>query len=178
MKESDNMSKREQEALNNKEYLNIVRYILESQEFNKRKEYKHHGDKSVYDHSIEVSYLAYKISKKLGLDYKDTAIGGLLHDFYYYDWHITPKEKNILKKHGFTHAKQALENTKKCFPQYLNFRTQDIILRHMFPLNIVPPKYLESWIVSISDKIVSVELIKNKDMLLCLGIKKRSKKDE
>lgn len=178
MKESDNMSKREQEALNNKEYMEIVENILENQEFIKRKEYKHHGEKSVYDHSIEVSYLAYKISKKLKLDYRDTAIGAMLHDFYYEDWHYLPKEKNIFKKHGFTHAKQALENTKKCFPQYLTFKTQDIILRHMFPLNIVPPKYLESWIVSISDKIVSMDLVKNKDMLISIGLKKRSNKNE
>ena len=178
MKESDIMSKREEEALNNKEYMEIVENIMQNQEFIKRKEYKHHGEKSVYDHSIEVSYLAYKISKKLRLDYYSTAIGGILHDFYYEDWHLAPKEKNILKKHGFTHAKQALNNTKKIFPQYLNFKTQDIILRHMFPLNLIPPKYLESWIVSLSDKIVSMDLLKNKDMLICIGLKKRSNKNE
>ncbi len=161
--------------LENQEYIDLVHNILENDEFKKRKDFKHHGDKTVYEHSLEVSYLAYRISKKLGLDYQDTAIGGLLHDFYYEDWHLSKKEKNILKKHGFVHAKQALENTKNIFPQYLNFKTQDIILRHMFPLNIVPPKYLESWIVSISDKIVSIDLIKNKDFLICIGLKKRSK---
>ena len=172
------MEKLNKEALQNQEYMNIVHNILENNEFLKRKEYKHHGEKSVYNHSLEVSYLSYKISKKLKLDYKDTAIGGLLHDFYYKDWHLVPKEKNIFKKHGFTHAKQALENTKKFFPQYLNKKTQNIILRHMFPLNIIPPKYLESWIVSISDKIVSIELLKKKDFLICIGLKKRRDNNE
>ena len=170
--------KLKQEALEDKEYLNIVEKILNNEEFKKRNTYKHHGEKTVYNHSLEVSYLSYKISKKLGLNYNDTAIGGLLHDFYYEDWHITKKERNILKKHGFVHARQALENTKNIFPEYLNYKTQDIILRHMFPLNIIPPKYLESWIVSISDKIVSIELIKNKDFLISIGIKKRSNKNE
>lgn len=162
------------QALKDQTYLDIVENILNSEEFEKRKNYKHHGEKTVYNHSLEVSYLAYKISKKLGLDYNDTAIGGLLHDFYYEDWHLAKKQKNILKKHGFVHAKEALENTKIFFPQYVNFKTQDIILRHMFPLNIIPPKYLESWIVSISDKIVSVDLLKNKDFLISIGLKKRS----
>ncbi len=159
----------------NEQYINLVKNILENEEFLKRKKYKHHGDKTVYEHSLEVSFLAYRISKKLGLDYIDTAIGGLLHDFYFEDWHEAKKEKNIFKKHGFVHSKQALENSKKFFPQYIDFKTQDIILRHMFPLNIVPPKYLESRIVSISDKIVSMDLIKNKDFLICIGLKRRSK---
>ena len=169
---------KKEEALNNKNYIDIVSDILNNEEFQKRKNYKHHGEKSVFDHSIEVSYLAYKISKKIGIDSYDTAIGGLLHDFYYEDWHEVKHEKNLLKKHGFVHAKQAYENTKKYFPQYINSKTSDIILRHMFPLIIIPPKYLESWIVSISDKIVSMELLKNKDLLICIGLKKRSCKHE
>ena len=104
------MKNLKKEALENQEYIDIVDKILENKEFKKRENYKHHGDKSVYNHSIEVSFLAYKISKKLGLDYQDTAIGGLLHDFFFLFWHLTKKEKNIFKKHGFTHAKQAYEN--------------------------------------------------------------------
>ena len=32
---------------------------------------------------------------------------------------------------------------------------KDIILKHMWPLTIIPPRYLESFIVSIIDKIVA-----------------------
>ena len=53
------------DALENSEYLTIVEDILNNKEFQKRKKYNHHGGKSVYDHSLEVSFLAYKISKKL-----------------------------------------------------------------------------------------------------------------
>jgi hypothetical protein len=44
----------------------------------------------------------------------------------------------------------------------------------MFPLNIKPPFYLESWIVTIVDKCVSIEVFKNpKGLLKYIGIKGR-----
>ena len=56
--------------------------LLKKEEFQKRKYYPHHGKISVYEHSLAVSKLSYDIAKKLKLDYKSAAIGGLLHDFY------------------------------------------------------------------------------------------------
>ena len=78
-----------------KEYLEIVEGILNSEEFEKRKKYRHHENESVYEHCLEVSYLAYKIAKKYGFDYKSAAIGGLLHDFYPYPWQYTEEEKSF-----------------------------------------------------------------------------------
>ena len=47
----------------------------------------------------------------------------------------------------------------------LNRVERDIIVKHMFPLTILPPMYLESWIVTFSDKYVSaVETIKRRSM--------------
>lgn len=140
-----------------KEFNKIVRNILYSKEFKKRKDYTHHGNISVYDHSIKVAYLAYKISKLLKLDYKNATIGGILHDMYYEPWQEKPSIKPFYKKHGFTHAKEALDNSKRLFPELINSKTEDIISKHMFPLNIIPPKYPESWIVTISDKIISTK---------------------
>ena len=48
----------------------------------KRKEYPHHINESVYAHVIRVSYDCYRIGKFLHMDYKSLAIAGLLHDFY------------------------------------------------------------------------------------------------
>ena len=45
------------------EYYDIVDEILNSKEFQKRKEYMHHGKQSVYDHCLKVSIISYKISK-------------------------------------------------------------------------------------------------------------------
>ena len=74
----------------NDDYYLIVKDILNSDEFIKRKKYRHHGDISVYEHSLKVSRLSYEIAKKINLALKrqvfneyDMAIGAPLHDFYY-----------------------------------------------------------------------------------------------
>lgn len=74
------------------EYYEIVKDILENKEFQKRKEYPHHEDESVYEHSLKVSILAYRLAKKNGFDYRSAAIGGLLHDFYSEPWQNKKKE--------------------------------------------------------------------------------------
>ena len=49
------------------EYNNIVQNILENEEFNKIKKIEHHGI-SRFDHSLKVSYYAYRVAKFLKLD--------------------------------------------------------------------------------------------------------------
>jgi len=142
-----------------KEYYEIVEEILEHPEFKKRNTYTHHGKITVYDHSLAVSKLSYRIAKKIKVDYKAAAIGGLLHDFYYEPWQNNKVKKKFFKKHGFVHAKEAADNSNRYFKKYMNKKVENIILRHMFPLNIKPPKYIESWIVTIADKCISLEVI-------------------
>lgn len=142
----------------NDEYLDIVRYILSNEEFKKRIDYNHHENRSVYTHSLMVSFNSYKVAKLLKLDYESAAIGGLLHDFYYDDWQKNPK-KGLKNMHGFVHAYEALENSRKIFPEYMTDKISDIIVKHMFPLNIRPPKYAESWIITCVDKVVSLEIL-------------------
>ena len=96
----------------NKEYKEIINKVVEHSEFIKRKEYHHHENISVYTHSLMVSYYSYKIAKKLKLDYKSTAIAGILHDFYYEDWQKAHK-KSLKELHGFVHAKQALKKSQE-----------------------------------------------------------------
>ncbi len=157
-----------------KEYYNIVKEILESDEFQKRKNYKHHND-SVYDHCIKVSYISYKISKKLGLDYQACAIAGLLHDFYKKPWQNDRTHKPLFKQHGFVHAKEASINASKYFPKYMNKKVIDCIKRHMFPLNIIPPKYIEGWIITMVDKYVSMDVFKKPaNLYKYVGIKENS----
>lgn len=158
-----------------KDYYEIIKDILESEEFQKRKTYAHHGSISVYEHSLKVSMLAYKLSKLFKVvDSKSIAIGALLHDFYSTPWQSKPNEKNFFKKHGFTHANEAYLNTAKYFPEVVNDKVKDIIIKHMFPLNVSLPKYKESWIVTLSDKLVSLEVVKKPLFFIALffGIKK------
>lgn len=156
------------------EYYNIVNDILKNEEFQKRKQYKHHGNITVYDHCLSVSKKAYIWAKKLNKDYKKAAIGGLLHDFYFKPWQENTEKKPLLQKHGFVHAKEAVINSYQYFPEYMDKKLENIILRHMFPLNITPPKYKESFIVSFIDKKVSMQIFKNpKNLPKYIGIKKR-----
>lgn len=147
------------------EYYSIVKDILKNDEFQKRKTYSHHGKISVYDHSLAVSKLSYTIAKKMNKDYKAAAIGGLLHDFYFKPWKELEK-RPFLQKHGFVHAKEAVVNSYRYFPELMNPKIENIILRHMFPLNKIPPKYIESWIITFADKYVSLEVMKEKNGLI------------
>ena len=135
------------------EYFNIVDDILDNDKFKKTNDCKHHGLTRM-EHSIKVSYYSYKISKKLKLDYKATARAGLLHDFFINE---DIEQKNIS---AFIHPYKSLDNSKQYF--YLSEKEEDIIISHMFP--ILPhkiPKYLESWLVSLTDKIAIAYLDRN-----------------
>ncbi len=154
------------------EFYNIINPILKSNEFIKRKKYAHHGEISVYDHSLAVSILAYKIAKKFKLNYKDAAIGGLLHDFYRNPWQDNQIKKKFFQKHGFTHANDAYLNASYFYPDYINKKIENIIKSHMFPLNKKLPKFKESWIVSLADKIISLQIFKEpKKIKSYLGFK-------
>lgn len=159
-------------------YLLIVSEILNHPEFQKRKNYLHHENESVYDHSLKVSYLGYRIAKKINLKYSnDVAIAGLLHDFYKESWQDNKNRKKFFQQHGFVHAKEARDNAYRYFSHLMNNRVEDMILKHMFPLNIKPPKYIGSWIITVSDKLVSLSIFRHPTKLpKYIGIKKRRKK--
>ena len=157
------------------DYYKIVKNILSHPEFIRRKDFQHHDNISVYDHCLAVSKLSYKLARQMNLDYKSAAIGGLLHDFYEEPWQNSNSKEHmkLLEKHGFTHAKNALFNSHKYFPELMNEKIDDIILRHMFPLNKIPPKYKEGWIVTVVDKYISLEVFKNPKFLpKLLGLRK------
>ena len=129
--------------------MSIVNNILDNDEFLKIRQIEHHGI-SRYDHSLKVSYYSYRIAKALHLDYEQTAIGGLLHDFF-----LSPEDRTQSDrlKSVFTHPKQAVSMAKNYFD--LTTKEEDMIRSHMFPINLSIPKYAESWIVSMVDKCVA-----------------------
>ncbi|MDY0244869.1 MAG: hypothetical protein RBQ89_08635, partial [Sphaerochaeta sp.] len=100
------------------------------------------------------SYISYRISKALGLDYHAAARGGLLHDFFLYDWRERKSQDEKRSLHGKEHPYIALENAQKYFT--VNAKEADIIVKHMFPKTLSLPRYRESFIVSLSDKIAAV----------------------
>lgn len=129
------------------EYMEIVSEILKNREFNKLKDFTHHKTTRL-EHSKRVSYLAYRICKRFNLDYISAARGGLLHDFFLNKY--TTKNTNRLIRN---HPKIASTNAKKHFN--LSKKEINIIESHMFPMAVkVKPKYKESYITSLADKIV------------------------
>jgi len=133
---------------NDNQYIEIVGHILNNDEFNKIDLIEHHGITRL-EHSLKVSYYSYKISKALKLNYCDVARAGLLHDFFLSANDRTDKER---LKDTFTHPKKAAENANDVFG--INDREYDIIVSHMFPFYKSIPKYGESWIVNLTDKVI------------------------
>lgn len=77
----------------------------------------------------------------------------MLHDLFLYDWR--KKQPDRKGFHGFRHPRIALNNSLKLFN--LNEKEQDIILKHMWPITIIPPKYLESYIITFVDKYCALQ---------------------
>ena len=118
------------------EYLALVRDLLEHPKVGLMREYIQHGDTTCLEHCVNVSYLSYLFCKSHGLDARAAARGGLLHDLFL-----------------FEHPRKALKNAEEAFS--LTAVERDIILRHMWPLTIVPPKYAESYVIVMYDKYCS-----------------------
>lgn len=127
----------------NKEFEDIIKPIIDNEEFRKLKSVSHHGI-SRFDHSLRVAYFSYRISKLLHLSYKETAEAALLHDFFVDE---VDDENGLFKLRR--HPEHAVKNATKYFD--LTDRQKDIIKTHMFPITFTPPKYIESWIVDIVD---------------------------
>ena len=131
-----------------KEFLEIVQPILDLEEFNNTKFQKHHGI-TRYDHSMNVAYITYVVTKNLKLNYKEATFAALIHDFF----NDEVKDENGYKR-LVDHPKHALKNAMRYFE--LTDLQKDIIAKHMFPVTLTPPKYKESVLVSLIDKYSSI----------------------
>lgn len=127
------------------EYKMCIRDLIQDKAVQSMKGYIHHRDVTCLEHSIHVSYTSYLACRYLGMDYKSAARGGLLHDFFLYDWHRTKPRI----EHGLTHSRIALANANQRFS--LNKIEKDIIEKHMWPLTIILPKYMESYVILLID---------------------------
>lgn len=138
--------------------------ILYSKGMQSEKNFIQHKQISVYTHSLSVAYVCVYIVKKfhLKVDERSLVRGALLHDYFLYDWHDSDASH---KWHGFTHAETALRNAERDFE--LNKIEKNMILKHMFPLNIKPPRYRESCILCLADKICATYETTSGMALMC-----------
>lgn len=129
--------------------------ILESRNFRSTREHIQHGNMSVNEHCINVAKTSLYIRNKLRIkcNTRDLVRGALLHDYFLYDWHNSD-EAAPHKLHGFFHPAKSLRNAQKEYQ--LTARQVDIIIKHMWPLTVVPPMCREAWIVTAADKYCSL----------------------
>ena len=124
--------------------------ILDSKSIQIQKQCLQHGKRTVFEHSLAVALMCLTINEFLHLKLNERRLirGALLHDYFLYDWHVKDKSHRL---HGFRHPYFALENARKEYE--LDPVLEDMIVKHMFPLIPIPPKYKESWVLCIADKI-------------------------
>ena len=129
-------------------FLDCVAPLLASGEVQSMKQWRHHFSITCYEHSLFVSYVAYRLAKKLGWDCRAAARAGLLHDLYLYD----PADRSAHPGNQcFDHPKAALRNARVLCPD-LTEREANAIASHMFPLSAALPRCREAAVVNLADK--------------------------
>ena len=131
-------------------FFETVKGIYDSEEVQSLHQYEQHLEIDRLQHITSVSFLAYKVCKKLGLDYQSAARAATMHDLFYYDWR-DGETGRWHKLHGYKHPKYAALNAKELYPA-LSKKERDIITHHMWPLTFSMPNSAEGFVVSLSDK--------------------------
>lgn len=72
-----------------------------------------------------------------------------MHDFF-----LNKELESLGTKRFKLHPEKAYQNSLRYFE--INELEKDIILSHMYPITEKMPKYKESYVVNISDKIISI----------------------
>jgi uncharacterized protein len=149
MKRNENLNSKEKKEYLYEEFYKAVEDLVEHPVVLQMKNYPHHCETSCYQHCLNVAFNNYKICKKFGWDAKAAARAGMVHDLFLYDWR-THAELTKDRFHAMTHPRVALNNAMQHFE--LNELEQEIILKHMWPLTVVPPKSWEAFIIGMTDK--------------------------
>ncbi len=128
--------------------------ILRSESFQSEKNYIQHGSITCWEHSLAVTYMSVWLARTfhIGMDMKSVVRGALLHDYFLYDWHDDAVWHRL---HGYHHARTAMQKARRDF--HITKKEQQIIYRHMFPLNITRiPNSREAAVVCLADKLVAL----------------------
>ncbi len=125
---------------------------------------QHTAGTTRYDHCLCVAYFSFTMCRWLRLDYRAAARGGMLHDLYLAQW---PGSEDGTLARWRTHPRAALENARR---YGLSAKEEDIIVKHMFPLTVELPRYGESYVVSVADKLAAV--LEKTHLVRPLGIRK------
>lgn len=128
--------------------------ILSSDTFLSEEHFIQHGVINCYEHSLAVAYMSVWLIRRTRqrLDLRSVVRAALLHDYFLYDWHDNAVWHSL---HGYHHARTAMQKARRDFG--IGRKEQQIIYRHMFPLNITRfPNSREAAIVCLADKICAL----------------------
>lgn len=131
-------------------FFEAVEDIYFSDEVQSLRQYEQHLEIDRLQHITTVSYLSYKICKKLSLDYKAATRAAVMHDLVYYDWR-DGETGGWHRLHGYKHPNYACLNARELYPP-LSAKEENIIRRHMWPLTVLPPSSKEGLVVTLMDK--------------------------
>lgn len=134
--------------LNQAAYLSCVSDLLDTPQVQSMKQWRHHWSTTTYEHSLFVSYVAFRLARKWRRDYRMAARMGLLHDLYLYDGHDRFAHPG---NQCFDHPRAAVRNARALVR--LSAKEENIIASHMWPLATTMPHSAEAVIVSLADKL-------------------------
>lgn len=137
--------------MNQTAYLSCVEDLLETRQVNAMKRWRHHFSITTYEHSLFVSYVAFRMARRWGRDYRMAARMGLLHDLYLYDSHDRTAHPG---NQCFDHPVAALRNARALVE--LSPKEENIIVSHMWPLAKTMPHSAEALVVNAADKVCSI----------------------
>ena len=150
------MRKGKEKEINYKLFDDLYNNICFTDKYISMKNYPAHSDVSTFDHSVSVAKECYRyvVEKQIDCDLSALVKAALLHDYYLYDWHKSPK----FTFHGFKHALTSAKNAERDYG--LTPKEKNIIESHMFPLNPLHfPKCREAWILIYFDRKCSMSEI-------------------
>ncbi len=131
------------------EFYQCVRELLQSDDVQSMKRWRHHFSITCFEHSLFVSYVAFRLARRWGWDARACARAGLLHDLYLYD----PADKSAHPGNQcFDHPEAALRNACALCPDLSRYE-RNAIVSHMFPLAVHLPRCRVAVAVNLADKL-------------------------
>ena len=130
-----------------KRFCSLSREVIHTGRVRQMANYTQHGTTTTLDHTVAVAFRALTLARGLRLHVDEHALvrGGILHDFYLYDWHGSGW------RHSYRHPLCASRNAQARFG--ISERTASAIESHMWPIGITrPPRTREAVVLCIADK--------------------------
>lgn len=127
------------------EFRELIGPLLASSLVQRLDDYQQHDTYTRLQHSVDVAYASFCVTKLLGWNSAEAARAGLLHDLFF-----QPEEGKSAASLILSHPQIALVNARSVCA--LTPREENTILRHMWLLTITPPRYREGYVVTFVDK--------------------------